>query len=64
MILMRQGDIAGARKIAALEARIEALENMVKAIQGKNAKIGRPPKERCNDKENIGCIPNKEQANE
>jgi hypothetical protein len=45
MILMRQGDIAGARKIAALEARIEALENMVKAIQSEQRpKLGRPPK--------------------
>jgi hypothetical protein len=61
---MKQGDIAGSRKIAALENRIEALENMVKALQGKNAKIGRPPKERFNVKENIGCIPNTEQANQ
>ena len=45
MILMRQGDIAGARKIAALEARIEALENMVKALQSEQRpKLGRPAK--------------------
>jgi hypothetical protein len=42
---MKQGDIAGSRKIAALEARIEALENMVKAIQSEQRpKLGRPPK--------------------
>jgi len=45
MIIMKQGDIAGARKIAALEARIEALENMVKALQSEQRpKLGRPAK--------------------
>ena len=45
MIIMKQGDIAGARKIAALEARIETLENMVKAIQSEQRpKLGRPAK--------------------
>jgi hypothetical protein len=44
-MLMRQCDIAGARKIAALEARIEVLENMVKALQSEQRpKLGRPAK--------------------
>jgi hypothetical protein len=45
MYMMKQGDIAGSRKIQALEARIEALENMVKAIQSEQRpKLGRPAK--------------------
>jgi hypothetical protein len=45
MMLMKQGDIAGSRKVAALEARIEALENMVKALQSEQRpKLGRPAK--------------------
>jgi hypothetical protein len=42
---MRQGDIAGARKIAALEARIEALEKAITLLQSEQRpKLGRPPK--------------------
>jgi hypothetical protein len=45
MILMRQGDIAGARKIAALEARIEALEKAITLLQSEQRpKLGRPAK--------------------
>jgi hypothetical protein len=45
MIIMRQGDIAGARKIAALEARIEALEKAITLLQSEQRpKLGRPPK--------------------
>ena len=45
MMLMRQGDIAGARKIAALEARIEVLEKAITLLQSEQRpKLGRPPK--------------------
>ena len=45
MYIMKQGDIADSRRIAALEARIEVLENMVKAIQSEQRpKLGRPAK--------------------
>jgi hypothetical protein len=44
-MLMRQGDIAGARKIAALEARIEALEKAITLLQSEQRpKLGRPAK--------------------
>jgi hypothetical protein len=43
--MMKQGDIAGARKIAALEARIELLEKAISAIQSEQRpKLGRPAK--------------------
>jgi hypothetical protein len=45
MILMKQGDIAGARKIAALEARIETLEKAITLLQSEQRpKLGRPAK--------------------
>jgi hypothetical protein len=45
MYMMKQGDIAGARKIAALEARIEALEKAITLLQSEQRpKLGRPPK--------------------
>jgi hypothetical protein len=56
MFMMRQGDFASAKRIDDLEKRIEMLENVVKALQEKNAKIGRPPKERSNGKEAIGSL--------
>lgn len=57
MFMMKQGDISNAKRVDALEKRIEMLENVVKALQEKNAKIGRPPKERANVKENFGGLP-------
>lgn len=51
--MMRQGDISSAMRVDALEKRIEMLENVVKALQEKNARIGRPPKERINAKESV-----------
>jgi len=56
MFMMRQGDFASAKRIDDLEKRIEMLENVVKALQEKNARIGRPPKERNNVKENFGGV--------
>jgi hypothetical protein len=56
MFMMRQGDLASAKRIDDLEKRIEMLENVVKALQEKNARIGRPPKERNNVKENFGGV--------
>jgi hypothetical protein len=45
MIIMKQGDIAGSRKIAALEARIEALEKAITLLQSEQRpKLGRPAK--------------------
>lgn len=45
MYMMKQGDIAGARKIAALEARIEALEKAITLLQSEQRpKLGRPAK--------------------
>jgi chaperonin cofactor prefoldin len=60
MFMMRQGDLASAKRIDDLEKRIEMLENVVKALQEKNARIGRPPKERNNVKENFGGVSNTE----
>ena len=62
MFMMKQGDLADRRKIDALEKRIETLENMVKTLQEKNARIGRPPKERNNVKEDIRGLSSTEQA--
>lgn len=45
MFMMKQGDLADAKKIARLEQRIEALENIVMALQSEQRpKMGRPPK--------------------
>lgn len=43
MILERQGPNL-APKIAALEKRVEMLENMLQALQSEKPKMGRPPK--------------------
>lgn len=56
MLMMRQGDIANAKRVEELEKRVEILENVVKALQEKNARIGRPPKERSNVKESVGGL--------
>ena len=45
MFMMKQGDLADSKKIARLEQRIEALENIVMALQSEQRpKMGRPPK--------------------
>jgi len=45
MILMKQGDISSAKRVEALEKRIEMLENVVKALQlQERPKVGRPAK--------------------
>ena len=43
--MMKQGDITNAKRVDALEKRIEMLENVVKALQlAERPKVGRPPK--------------------
>lgn len=45
MFMMKQGDITNAKRVDALEKRIEMLENVVKALQlQERPKVGRPPK--------------------
>jgi chaperonin cofactor prefoldin len=45
MFLIKQGDLASAKRIDSLEKRIEMLENVVKALQSQERpKVGRPPK--------------------
>lgn len=45
MYMMKQGDITNAKRVDALEKRIEMLENVVKALQSsERPKVGRPPK--------------------
>lgn len=45
MYMMKQGDITNAKRVDALEKRIEMLENVVKALQlQERPKVGRPPK--------------------
>lgn len=45
MFMMKQGDFANAKRVDALEKRIEMLENLVKALQSQERpKVGRPPK--------------------
>lgn len=45
MLMMKQGDIASAKRVAELEKRVEMLENVVKALQlQERPKVGRPPK--------------------
>ena len=45
MFMMRQGDLASAKRIDDLEKRIEMLENVVKALQSQERpKVGRPAK--------------------
>ena len=45
MFMMKQGDITNAKRVDALEKRVEMLENMLKAIQSQERpKIGRPAK--------------------
>lgn len=47
MMMLRQGDLASAARIKALEDRVVLLENMVKALQSEQRpKMGRPPKVR------------------
>jgi len=58
MFMMKQGDITNSKRVDELEKRIEMLENVVKALQEKNAKIGRPPKERANAEEVVGSLSN------
>ena len=45
MYVERQG-VNLAPKVKELENRIELLENVVKALQEKSVRIGRPPKEK------------------
>ena len=43
--MMKQGDIANAKRVEELEKRVEMLENVVKALQcSERPKVGRPPK--------------------
>lgn len=43
--MMKQGDIANAKRVAELEKRVEMLENLVKALQcSERPKVGRPAK--------------------
>jgi chaperonin cofactor prefoldin len=43
--MIKQGDITNAKRVDALEKRVEMLENMLKALQSKERpKIGRPVK--------------------
>jgi len=45
MLMMKQGDISSAKRVEALEKRIEMLENVVKALQlQERPKVGRPAK--------------------
>ncbi len=45
MFMMKQGDITNAKRVEALEKRVEMLENVVKALQlQERPKVGRPPK--------------------
>lgn len=45
MFFMKQGDIADAKRLTALERRIEVLENSLLALQSEQRpKMGRPPK--------------------
>lgn len=51
MFVMKQGDIANAKRVDALEQRIEALENLLKGLQlTPKPKVGRPP--RVNNEQN------------
>lgn len=59
-LMIKQGNLIDARAFAILQNRVTELENVVKALQEKNARIGRPPKERSNDKEDFGRISNTE----
>ena len=43
--MMKQGDISSAKRVEALEKRLEMLETVVKALQlTERPKVGRPPK--------------------
>jgi hypothetical protein len=45
MFMMRQGDLASAKRIDDLEKRIEMLENVVNELKSaERPKVGRPPK--------------------
>ena len=45
MFMMRQGDLASAKRIDDLEKRIEMLETMVSELKlAERPKVGRPPK--------------------
>lgn len=45
MFMLRQGDISSAKRVEALEKRIEMLETVVKALQlPERPKLGRPSK--------------------
>lgn len=45
MFMMKQGDITNAKRVEALEKRVEMLENVAKALQlQERPKVGRPPK--------------------
>ena len=45
MFMMKQGDIASAKRVDDLEKRIEMLENMVNELKSaERPKVGRPPK--------------------
>ena len=45
MFMMRQGDLASAKRIDELEKRIQMLENVVSELKlAERPKVGRPPK--------------------
>ena len=45
MFMMKQGDISSAKRVEALEKRIEMLENVVNELKSaERPKVGRPPK--------------------
>jgi hypothetical protein len=57
MYMMKQGDISSAKRVEALEKRVEMLENVLKALQSQERpKVGRPPKA-SNDSEPKGHSP-------
>lgn len=45
MLMMKQGDIANAKRVTDLEKRVEMLETVVRALQSQERpKVGRPSK--------------------
>ena len=54
MFLVPQGQNP-VKMVEMLEKRVEALENLVKGLQEKNARMGRPPKNAKNE-EDQRCI--------
>lgn len=57
MLMMKQGDIANAKRVAELEKRVEMLENVVKALQcSERPKVGRPPKAKDESKDDMRSL--------